>query len=180
MLKALPNLCACADRRHLTLHLVTDILLPEVRPHYAVILSGRRTLELGNPQYSPETVCDLLLHLNGVERFSLVLFGIPGSKSLDEIPREQWGLEYLQCAGSAEAMTVETRVLEDGEYRQYVLGRGDADHSAEPSVTIPWDQFTVSVLDDEVFTAEEASPLFISYLETGAPPSTVSLRRREL
>lgn len=79
--------------------------------------------------------------------------------------------EYLQCVGSAQALTVEMRVKSGPGYDHWVLATapaiGDKDH------TITWDDdFSTQVHAEEVFTSEQAAPHFVRTID----PATLQLR----
>lgn len=84
--------------------------------------------------------------------------------------------DFIQCAGSAESLTVElSELCDDGFVRRWVLGR-DEDPSDE-KVTIRWsDTGSVEVSANEAWKAEQAAELFVAYYEGGAA-AVVATRR---
>ena len=110
----------------------------------------------------------------------LVLYAIPPGKEYDDVAGQQT-TEYLQAAGSsAEAITVEIRKPGGRqwgvEWVRYVVGHA-YDGAAPPiDVGIELPATTEMVSRSEVFEAEEAADLFISYYETGEIPAGYALR----
>lgn len=127
----------------------------------------------------PAELLRLLGRLDGVERFSFILWKMPEGKRLDQVDQTEDAQEYCQSAGSAMQMTVEVRRIVGGRPQQLVVGRrGPVD--PEPSVDIPWSTFTVHVRQNEVFDAQEAAEIFNAYYDTGWVPAGYVLREIEL
>ena len=64
--------------------------------------------------------------LEGDKRFALVVWALPeGVNHVDDVPQDSVAHgNYIQCAGSTHAMTVEIRVTaEDGSYEQCTVAR---------------------------------------------------------
>ena len=88
---------------------------------------------------------------------------------------------YIQCAGSTGVMTVEIRVTgQDGSYKHYVVAREPV---ADPEswMGIEWDPgeggpAAVRVHPEEVFTGEQAAPVFRAYVVDGRLPAPELLR----
>ena len=77
-------------------------------------------------------------------------------------------------------MTVEIRVTgQDGSYKHYVVAREPV---ADPEswMGIEWDRgedsFTIHVHPEEVFTGEQAAPVFRAYVVDGRLPAPELLR----
>lgn len=90
---------------------------------------------------------------------------------------------YMQCAGSAGALTVEMRVVgADGVAHQYVVGKPGGVPVGEPSEVIRWDEgrHATRVFPFEVFTADEASDVFYAYFLTDTVPEGYVLRELDL
>jgi hypothetical protein len=144
--------------------------------HHVVTDSDKLKLEIIEPIDSARSLLhSLLIRLNGAERYSAVLWAMPPGKRLEEVDEATEATEYLQCAGSSEAMTVEIRTGVGDEAKQYVVGRSET-YSGEPDADIPWNGYISTVYPDEVFNAEEATELFAYYLEHAAVPPDYSLR----
>lgn len=95
---------------------------------------------------------------------------------LEEIPFSD---RYIQSAGSADAMTVEVRELDDhGDLRQYVVGRPTQVESPSPTAVISWDsgRYSTTVFPHEVFAADEAAKIFYEYFRTDEVPPTYTPR----
>jgi hypothetical protein len=73
-------------------------------------------------------------------------------------------------------MTVEVRRFNGDEYEHFVVGR--APHGEKPGreETIHWEDVETVVAPNEVFAADEAAELFLSYRRTGWVPSSYVLR----
>lgn len=122
--------------------------------------------------------------LDGKYVFSIVVWALPeGVWHVDDVPRSSPArATYIQCGGSTEAMTVEIRVThEDDSYEQYAVAREPV---ADPQAwaTVSWDNgcpepFSVQVHPEEVFTGEQAVPVFRAYIEDGTLPPADLLRR---
>jgi hypothetical protein len=137
---------------------------------------GKTGPELAGAARCAGGASNTLARIDGNVRYSLVLWAMPNGKRLGELDEDKDAREYIQCAGSAAAMTVELRTESHGEGQQFVVGRLPDPRIDEPQVRIPWDEFEAIVYEDEVFTAEEAVELFGSYLETGSVPAKYTLR----
>lgn len=122
-----------------------------------------------------------LKRMNGTSFWAYSLWRAPeGSDLLDDIPLSD---EYVQAAGSADALTLEVRVLsEDGLAHQFVIGKPDGRSEGEPSEVIRWDDGRHSsvVHRHEVFSAEEAAEVFYAYFLTDAVPEQYTLRELDL
>ncbi|MFT3798345.1 hypothetical protein [Microbacterium sp.] len=127
----------------------------------------------------PDQIRYALNQMDGTSFWALSIWRAPeGANLLEDIPFSE---DYIQCAGSAEALTVELRVVDaDGTAHQYVIGTPGATPTGEPSETIPWDdgRRSTRVYPNEVFTADEAADLFYAYFLTDTVPDTY--QRREL
>lgn len=121
-------------------------------------------------------------YLDGKKRFSLVVWGAPEGVWPEDVPQSSYVRgNYIQCAGSTEAMTLEVRVTKpDKTYVHYVVAREPV---ADPDewVTITWDNGNPSVYEcrlhpEEVFTGEQATTVFRDYIERDTLPPTHLLR----
>ena len=89
----------------------------------------------------------------------------------------------MQCAGTARGMTVEMR--EPGRRGAHlVIGRraraGHAATAPTPDVAISWKENMTWVYSHEVFDADEATRLFVSYYQTGDVPPGYAKRPLDL
>jgi hypothetical protein len=117
-----------------------------------------------------------LHRLDGIKGYSLLLWKLPPGKTLYDVSPDEDAQEYIQCAGSADRMTVEVRRLNGDNYEHFVVGRAPngQDHGKEE--TIHWDDVNTVVAPNEVFSADEAADIFLSYYRTGSVPSSYVLR----
>lgn len=124
----------------------------------------------------------MLKRINGERIYSLGLWKLPEGVSLGLVDLDQ-DRSYIQCAGSAERMTVEVRTVEGGIARQEVIGRpvgAAGSPTGDPTEVVPWDEHEVRVYPNEVFDADEAGNLFVSYYETGEVPEGYTKRLIQL
>lgn len=83
---------------------------------------------------------------------------------------------YLQAGGTAEKMSVELRRREDDSvYRFFVVGR-DHDLSEQLTQTIDVQDAREPRHPAELFTADEAAPVFVHYVQQRSIPVGYTLR----
>jgi hypothetical protein len=118
-----------------------------------------------------------LRRMDGERLFSLLLWRLPPDCDFVDSNPTKNAHEYLQCAGSADRMTLEVRRREGAGFAQYSIGRRPSlkPSSASP-VQISWAGHNVTVAPDEVFTAGEAESVFAEYFTSGTIPADCSLR----
>ena len=115
-----------------------------------------------------------LQSLDAKSNFAYCLWHYPADA---EFEAPTWLSHYLQCAGAAERMTVELRVThDDGSYNHWVLGR--APLTGEETERVVRGQGQSMIHPEEVWTAEQAAPLFEQYSRERTIPDWV--HRREL
>jgi hypothetical protein len=136
------------------------------------------------PHAGLESFTRPLRRFNGNDRFSLNLAKMPSPTWLDDLTEDdmqRMGEEYLQCAGSAEAMSVEIRTKVGGVPRLYTIGRPGPRHG-EPTVDIPFQHGNrvLHVYPSEVFTADEAADMFFEYHRSNSIPQSFGLREIDL
>lgn len=145
-------------------------------------MNGRIHGELKNPDLSPE---DDIRHrvrlLDGVKRYSLMLWAMPPGLPLDSIDLHEWPQEYIQAAGSKDQLAVEIRRIVDGSPQQYVVGHdtGTAGQSPESEV-VSWNGCETIVQLNELFDAAEVGELFVEYYLTNSIPASHVLRKLDL
>lgn len=138
---------------------------------HAYTTNGRSDTELKPIRRSiPDELRFMLGRLDGERLFSLGLWKIPEGKTLADA--NVTSDSYIQCGGSAERMTVEVRTVADGMVRHEVIGRSDGIARREPTESISVGGYEHSVYPNEVFDANEAGDLFVSYYETGDVPKS--------
>ncbi|OAH49059.1 hypothetical protein [Microbacterium oleivorans] len=115
--------------------------------------------------------------MDGAKLWAYSLWRAPdGADLLAEIPFSE---EYIQCAGDAEGVTVEVRVVDEaGTAHQYTVGKPTGGDDAEPTETIRWDEgrHSTKVHPHEVFSLDEAADLFVAYYRDNHVPSDHTLR----
>jgi hypothetical protein len=129
----------------------------------------------------PDQIRFTLNRMNGASFWAYSIWRAPeGANLVEEIPFSE---DYIQCAGSAEAMTIELRMRgTDGASHQYTVGRPEGEQSGEPSETIRWDdgRHSTRVFANEVFTADEAADVLYAYYLTDTVPPGYQLRELDL
>ncbi|OLO92924.1 NTP pyrophosphohydrolase [Actinomyces naeslundii] len=159
---------------------------------YVTEIKGKHGMieDFGLPQ-TPQLIADETArrltasrYLTGVKRYSLLVWALPeGARHIDDVPRSSPArATYIQCGGSTEAMTIEIRVTHDDDsYSHYVVAREPV---TDPKAwtTVSWDNgnpepYTIQVHPQEVFTGEQAVPVFRAYIEDNALPPADLLRR---
>lgn len=122
-----------------------------------------------------------LNRMNGTSFWAYSLWRAPEDANLlEDIPMSD---EYLQSAGSAEALTVELRVVgDDGVAHQYTVGKPGEEPTGEPTEVIRWDEgrHSTKVHPSEVFTADEAAEVFQAYFLTDTVPASYTLRELDM
>jgi hypothetical protein len=84
--------------------------------------------------------------------------------------------DYLQCAGSANRMTVEVRRILPTGLGHYVIGRVPTEEDLGAPETIYWSDYVVQVSTNELFDSHEAETLFVAYYDTNWVPDEYVLR----
>ena len=125
----------------------------------------------------PEQLRASLKGMNGSTFWSYSLWRAPeGADLLEDIPFSD---EYMQCAGTAEALALEVRRLDpDGTAHQYAIGKPGGDRTGEPTEVIRFDngRHSTTVYPHEVFTADEAAVVFYTYFLTNEVSQPYELR----
>ena len=85
-------------------------------------------------------------------------------------------MNYMQCGGSAERMTIEVRVASGESMTHYAVSRMPvADDNAW--IELPYDEDrSVRLHPEEVFSGEQAVPVFRAYILDGVLPPEDLLR----
>lgn len=151
-------------------------------PTHAYTSNGRSHTELVDWFLPfPEQLHRLLSLLDGADNSTLSLWAMPPGERLSDFNPETYESGYLQSAGSASGMSVEVRYLEDdGNWRQYAVGKPGGSYVGGPAEHIAYGTYTVDVYDNEVFTADEAAPVYEAYRATGRVPQEYLLRRLDV
>ncbi len=86
-------------------------------------------------------------------------------------------VEFVQAAGSKDRMVVELRERRGADFVLCGLGRLDGSGTeGNPVEIVTSGSRTIAVTPAEVFTADEAIPIFRHYHETGEAPGDLSRR----
>ena len=121
--------------------------------------------------------------LTGEKRFAMGVWALPeGCDFPDDLPEAEQSNFYMQAAGSNQGMTIEVRVPDPvSGYAHYVVAREPV---KDPDAWVPlsWNNggdepFTTHVHPEEVFTGQQAVPVFRTYILTGQTPPPTHLRR---
>lgn len=123
---------------------------------------------------------NIIPRLDGKGVSSLIYISVPDDfdPAIHDVGEE--AEEYLQCAGSAERLTIEIRRREGENYAQYVLGRA---HVVTDGLNeeIGWGDHRLWVNSSEVFDASEAIAVFEYYRASGGSvPDDLHLRQLRL
>jgi hypothetical protein len=127
----------------------------------------------------PEQVHRMLGFLDNDEDFAWRVWWCPDGTPWSRDPEKaeaEFGGSYLQAGGTAVKMSVELRRREDdGEYRFFVVGRPhDLDEPLTEIIDVPAAHEPRHPA--KLFTAEEAAPLFLHYIEHQTVPDEYVLR----
>ena len=142
-------------------------------PTHAVQINGDSWGDTGSLEPgADDDIAPRLGRMDGKRFFAMLLWKMPPGKGLEDVDPWEGSTEYIQCAGSAERMTVEVRRIAGGKAEQYVIGRPPTGGNSASEETIHWDGHDTTVHANEVFTADEAAKLFLSYYRTGWVPSS--------
>ena len=138
------------------------------------------------PESTADYVCKRLRapkYFDGSRRFAMVVWALPEGAAYPEDAPEGHPARstYIQCAGSTRAMAIEIRLTHpDGSYQHWAVAREPV---ADPDkwVDIEWDTSadkpsTTRVHPEEVFTGEQAAPVFHDYIAGGTLPDPALLR----
>ena len=146
-------------------------------PTHAMVYTGgsAATMDTG---VGPLEFLGPLRMFDGVENWYLLLYALPDGKTFEEV-RNQVTEQYIQAAGRADAMTVETRKPGGqrwgADWVRYTVGRQHpGDQPLDVAITLPHGDEMISRA--EVFDANEAAQLFTHYHRTGDIPDGYVLR----
>ena len=155
------------------------------------LLAEAGPVEEFSAESTPEAVADGITEVltaprcfDGSHMYAMVVWELPppGAERPEDVAADDPARStYIQCAGSTGVMTVEIRVTgQDGSYKHYVIAREPV---ADPEswMGIEWDPgeggpAAVRVHPEEVFTGEQAAPVFRAYVVDGRLPAPELLR----
>ncbi|WP_144782024.1 hypothetical protein [Microbacterium sp. BH-3-3-3] len=153
------------------------------KPRFVYEINGSSFANLVNGPRSYEDNLRRMLSLLGTaDRSTFTLSKLPDGQDVWDVTRDTLPSVFLQAAGTADAMTVEWRRLDqDGVERIYTVGRS-AQHRGAPAVVVKFLQGTAQavVYPDELFSAKGASEIFVHYFHTLAVPDRYTLRELSL
>ena len=89
-----------------------------------------------------EQIRFVLLQMNGSSFWAYSLWRAPeGADLLESIPFSE---EYMQCAGTADALALEVRRIEaDGTPHQYAIGKPGGHRTGEPTEAVSYTHLTL-------------------------------------
>ena len=158
--------CPSETQRAMDYHHVRDTseLAVIMIPTHAMTVNGDFSLDfiLRRPTVSEE-ISQLLERMDGAEIFAASLWALPAGKRLDEVDLAAWPKEYIQCAGTADRLTVEVRRLESGHPQQFVVGRAIESGSVLKEVNWNSGKHSVQIQPNEILNWREATDLFVDY-----------------
>ncbi len=127
----------------------------------------------------PDELRFKLALLDGSERYTYIIWRALNPEKGFVTPHDMTDT-FIQAAGSAEAMTVEVRILgPDGEHNLYTVGRPEVPDGTTTLIPIN-DKRAVRVFSNEVFAADEAAVIFYTYYLTDAVSQPYVLRELDL
>lgn len=152
------------------------------KPTHIDQMNGRtRGAFLDDLRPYPDEIRFVLNRMNGTSFWAWSLWRAPEDADLlDRIPLSD---EYMQCAGTADALALEVRRIEDdGTPHQYAIGKPGGDCTGEPTEVIHFDdgRHSTTVYPHEVFTADEAAVVFYTYFLTDEVSQPYELRELDL
>ena len=150
----------------------------EMQERFGIELDGAVTMDL-TEDFRPinQTIPALLSQLDGSDSFAVLVWKLPeGVKSVADLSADYFPESFIQCAGAADKLTVEVRLQFDGTGRLFTVGRRSRSEGKTSKVQVQWSNFDVQVEQSEAFSYQEASDIFLAYIETGAIPPVYELR----
>ena len=135
------------------------------------LLAEAGPVEEFSAESTPEAVADGITEVltaprcfDGSHMYAMVVWGLPsGAERPEDVAADDPARStYIQCAGSTRAMTIEIRLTESWMGIEWDTGEGG------PAA--------VRVHPEEVFTGEQAAPVFRAYVVDGCLPAPELLR----
>jgi len=162
-------------------HNTRNFRIAKMGSTHAVCVNGRTWYTIGVAGRSnADQIRETLARLDGTSFYALLLWELPPGRELGQTSPKRDAVEYSQCAGMAERMTIEVRRLSNRNAEQFVVGRTTSVSDPKMTETVRWDAFETMVAPSEVFNAAEAARVFDAYLRTGWVPESYNLRRMTL
>lgn len=137
---------------------------------HALTVNGRVHGEVMGFDSTPENeLRRMMTLLDGIERYSLILWELPPGCALDEVDLDAWPAEFIQVAGSEREKVIEERLLVNGMPEHTVIGH--AIDGKRGWTSVAWNGCVTTVLESEIFDTDEAAEMFVSYYSgNGVPP----------
>jgi len=130
----------------------------------------------GWPPEEGQDVASKLGRMDGEGFFSAAIWPVPDGKNFGDGGFDAMRSDvYLQCAGSAERLTVELRARVGDGFVQWVLGRSGED-AGEREERVEWPGHHTLVHHNELHDAAGAAKLFMAYFETADVPADTTRR----
>ncbi|GGK47530.1 hypothetical protein [Nocardia camponoti] len=146
---------------------------------HRVTYSDRLKVFIG-PHEDVDSFLRPLRRMDGRQRYALDLTVLPEPMAATEVTTTisaARGDFALRCVGSADAMTIQLRMIVDHLVRRFTLGHTGS-RLGLPTVYVPHGDDDTYVYPEEVFTAESAAKIFGEFFRTGALPG--QLQQREI
>ncbi|MGW6422760.1 hypothetical protein ACWF82_08795 [Nocardia sp. NPDC055053] len=146
---------------------------------HRVTYSDRLKVFIG-PNEDVDSFLRPLRRMDGHQRYALDLAVLPEPMPATEVTATvsaARGDLALQCAGSADAMTLQLRMTVDHVTRRYTLGFPGT-RLGLPTVYVPHGDDDTYVYPEEVFTAERAAEICRGFFHDGIVPGW--LQHREI
>lgn len=133
--------------------------------------------------YHHDSASDYFRHvlglIDGDGRYTYCMWRGSNPESI-VVRRDDIGETFLQAAGSADAMTIEVRLLDtNNNGKLYTIGRQESASDAKQLIPMS-DERAIEVFSNEVFTSDEAATIFNHYYLTETIPETYTLRELDL
>lgn len=137
----------------------------------------RGALLEGNRSYS-DKIRLALVQMNGDSFWGYRLWR--GPKGVDLLKETPSPVEFIQCVGSADAMTIQVRTLDSKDSTtayQFIIGH-KGKYAGKPSSLLVWNNGleSMNVYSEELFTADEATAILSLYFQTGSVSDAFHLR----
>jgi len=125
---------------------------------------------------APEYLRHLIGLMDGESRTTFSIWRLPEPGG-DPTKR---GETFIQAAGSADKLAIEARVMtSDGTSHLFAVGRQEP-HNGETTTVPISDKRMVRVFTNEIFTADEAAVIFMTFYLTDAVAQPYQLREIDL
>lgn len=141
--------------------------------------NGRSSQAWPPPTDDPqERLAGAFGRMDGERLFTFLLWQLPADVSFEGGLGGATPVEFIQCAGSADALAVEVREHDAtaGDYVLSVLGRA-GEEPGQKDVTIRWRDHSTLIHRNERWTSDGATELFLAWWRNGGAVPDGVLRR---